>query len=532
MRLFFSLAFLLSAALYGQNNYSMSFDGNSGDNVEINNFAGLSNDITITGWVLFTDSTNQDCIIEKHESINGGFPTPTGWWLRKEQRKLRWLGTTVNGSMNNESSINLPIGSYVFVAATYDGVSSKLYINGVDCSGSGQTLSNPGGNIISNSRSIVMGMGRWGAQNNGIYTTMLLDGNISEISIWNTALTQEQIQQYMNCPPSGDEEGLVGYWNFDEGEGDTVYDLSDNGNDGEVIGATYSTDVPELNCVLCIDPVACNYNPYAIEDDGSCDYTCCPGPGCCTNGMYWDWDLQGCLNINPTDTNLDGCTDLNDLMDILANYGDCAVAEFTCGDDIEHEGYSYSTVQIGDQCWFSENCRYLPEVSSLAAWSFTDPYYYVYDYQGTDVEEAIATDNYETYGVLYNWPAVMTEGVCPTSWHVPSDEEWQSMEMFLGMSPSEASSAGWRGTDEGYQMKSTSGWDANGNGSNSSGFNGLPGGLCDSNDCRNFGYYGYWRSSSESGSYSWMRELGSYHDYVNRTNFNHDYGLSARCIKD
>jgi hypothetical protein len=228
-----------------ETNYSLSFDGDSGDNVEINNFAGLSNDITVAGWVLFNDSTNEDCIIEKHESNWGGqFPTPTGWWLRKEQRKLRWLGMTVNGQMNNESSINLPIGSYVFVAATYDGVSSKLYINGVDCSGSGQTLSNPGGSIISNSRSIVMGMGRWGAQNNDIYTTMLMDGNISEISIWNSALTQEQIQTYMSTPPTGNEEGLVGYWDFNEGTGSTLTDQTSNGNDGVINGATWSTDVP------------------------------------------------------------------------------------------------------------------------------------------------------------------------------------------------------------------------------------------------------------------------------------------------
>ena len=66
---------------------------------------------------------------------------------------------------------------------------------------------------------------------------------------------------------------------------------------------------------------------HLLEDDGSCDYSCCPGPGCCTDGMYWDWDLQGCFITNPTDTNLDGCTNLTDLMDILSAYGDCAMVE-------------------------------------------------------------------------------------------------------------------------------------------------------------------------------------------------------------
>ena len=73
-------------------------------------------------------------------------------------------------------------------------------------------------------------------------------------------------------------------------------------------------------------------------------------------GTFWDVVTQTCIITNPTDTNLDGCTDLNDLMDILAAYGDCALPAFTCGDDVEHDGYEYSTVQIGEQCWFSENC--------------------------------------------------------------------------------------------------------------------------------------------------------------------------------
>ena len=59
----------------------------------------------------------------------------------------------------------------------------------------------------------------------------------------------ENIQQNIYCPP-GSESGLVGYWNFEEGEGNTVYDLSGNGNDGTINGATYSTDVPEQSCQL------------------------------------------------------------------------------------------------------------------------------------------------------------------------------------------------------------------------------------------------------------------------------------------
>ncbi|PCJ81545.1 MAG: hypothetical protein COA49_05495 [Bacteroidetes bacterium] len=207
-----------------------------------------------------------------------------------------------------------------------------------------------------------------------------------------------------------------------------------------------------------------------------------------------------------------------------------------CGDLVTHDGYDYSTVQIGDQCWFSENCRYLPSVSPSSASSTSTPYYYVYGYNGTDIAAAQATSNYSTYGVLYNWPAIMEPGICPSGWHIPSDVEWQTMEIALGMSAAEASTAGWRGTDQGSQMKSTTGWLNNGNGTNSSGFTSLPGGYAYSGGFVFSGYYGYWWSSSADSSSSntsaWNRYLVVNNGYVNRYFYNMDYGLSARCIMD
>ena len=104
--------------------------------------------------------------------------------------------------------------------------------------------------------------------------------------------------------------------------------------------------------------------------------------------------------------------------------------------------------------------------------------------------------------------------------------------MSLGMSEAEAASEGWRGTDEGYQMKSTSGWDDGVNGSNSSGFNGLPGGHNTSGYFANDGQGGHWWSPSESGSYSWVRALYDGNVDVYRVNYNRKYGFSARCVRD
>jgi len=195
---------------------------------------------------------------------------------------------------------------------------------------------------------------------------------------------------------------------------------------------------------------------------------------------------------------------------------------------ISHEGYDYSTVLIGDQCWFSENCRYLPEVSPYYERSRTSPYYYVYGYEGTDVTAAQATSNYATYGVLYNWSAVMTESICPSGWHIPSDEEFTELTDFLGGK-----------SVAGFAMKSTSGWNSDGNGSNSSGWTGLPGGYCYSGGFypdRGSKFYpdgnGSWWSASESGSYSWARKLYDDDDKVVRDDLSRIVGMSARCVRD
>jgi uncharacterized protein (TIGR02145 family) len=189
---------------------------------------------------------------------------------------------------------------------------------------------------------------------------------------------------------------------------------------------------------------------------------------------------------------------------------------------VSHEGYDYSTVQIGEQCWFAENCRYLPEVSPSNEESETEPYYYVYDYEGTDVEAAKSTEYYETYGVLYNWPAVMTDGICPTGWHVPSDGEFYELTDFLGGE-----------SVAGYAMKSSSGWNSGGNGSNSSGWNGLPGGRRFSGGFFSVGNNGGFWSASESGSInSWGRTLYHYYGAYDRHGSPRLYGFSARCVRD
>ena len=289
------------------------------------------------------------------------------------------------------------------------------------------------------------------------------------------------------------------------------------------------------DCYGCIDTEACNYDSTATIDDGSCEGDS-DGDGICDNEDNCDGvedECEVCNGPGPTELVIDVITLLYDsiyseaisewwVFEVGADTSYTYECAFVCGNEIsgqiDHEGDDYSTVQIGNQCWFSENCRYLPEVSPSSSQSLIHPYYYVYDYEGTNVVTAKATSNYETYGVLYNWPAVMTEGICPSGWHVPSDAEFIQLTNFIG------------GGDElaGYAMRSTSGWYQNG--SNSSEFTALPGGAKYSCAFIDEGQAGYWWTTSECSSYSWVRYLHS--GGIVRYCDDRFYGFSVRCVQD
>ncbi|MGB1076265.1 MAG: fibrobacter succinogenes major paralogous domain-containing protein [Flavobacteriales bacterium] len=144
--------------------------------------------------------------------------------------------------------------------------------------------------------------------------------------------------------------------------------------------------------------------------------------------------------------------------------------------------------------------------------------------------------NLEDYSRLYNWYAVDdSRGLCPSGWHVPTDGEWMTLEMELGMSESEANSIGYRGTDQGTQMKSSSSDTPSWNGSNTSGFSALPGGLRSSSNGYFFneGSFGCWWSASPYvTSYAWSRTLRSVNDNVYRLYGNLRNGFSVRCVRD
>ena len=139
--------------------------------------------------------------------------------------------------------------------------------------------------------------------------------------------------------------------------------------------------------------------------------------------------------------------------------------------------------------------------------------------------------NRAIYGVLYNWFATVdSRNIAPEGWHVPTDDEWKELEMYLGMSQSEVDGTGYRGTDEGKKLKSSIAW----NGIDEVAFSGLPGGYCNHNGY--FYYMGhavyFWSVSVHPTYGAWNRGLHNDNDAIGRIDNFRQNGFSIRCVQD
>ena len=199
------------------------------------------------------------------------------------------------------------------------------------------------------------------------------------------------------------------------------------------------------------------------------------------------------------------------------------------------EGNMYGTVYIGNQVWMTENLRttrlnddtQIPNIIDNDEWiSVSTSAYCWYNNDKTFKP---------TYGALYNWFTINSGKLCPAGWHVPSDTEFNSLEIALGMQADQSHVWGWRGTNHGFKMKNNTGWGENGNGNNSSGFSAIPGGY-------RFGADGtfvfqttityWWASTENDADRGWYRRLDSASDQVYRASTSKKGGKYVRCVKD
>ncbi len=204
------------------------------------------------------------------------------------------------------------------------------------------------------------------------------------------------------------------------------------------------------------------------------------------------------------------------------------------------DGNVYNTLQIGSQVWFKENLKVtrlndgtqIQYVTNNQTWTgMTTP-----GYCWPDNDESAHKD---IYGALYNYYAVATNKLCPSGWHVPSDNEWKQLEMFAGMSQAEANIEGdHRGTDEGGKLKEkgTTHWASpNSGATNIYGFTALPGGWR-SGTTGVVGAPGYggdlWSSTEIDANGAYDRGFNYDRADISRNYELKTQGYGVRCIKD
>ena len=247
-------------------------------------------------------------------------------------------------------------------------------------------------------------------------------------------------------------------------------------------------------------------------------------------------------NYDP-DFDGDGNITITDLTGLLTWFGTCEALDLCVSPTFD--GHSYSVIQMGLDCWFTENLRTTEYADGTPIPHVADAQTWTEQLNGArtlyDDDEA----NVALYGRLYNWFAVEdARGLCPAGWHVSTDDDWVTLELTVGMHPDDAYEVGsFRGVaaEVGVALKATSGWPAGGNGTDEIGFAGAPGGVRNGEpfdfgggNYAGEGELGFWWSSTATaplGS-ALNRVLSATNPGVNRSAIQNQFGMSVRCVLD
>ncbi len=200
------------------------------------------------------------------------------------------------------------------------------------------------------------------------------------------------------------------------------------------------------------------------------------------------------------------------------------------------QGNTYKTIKIGNQWWMAENLKVtvfndqtpistISENVADSVWTkSTKAAYCIYD---------------TTLGALYNWKVIDNiKIIAPKGWHIPSDDEWKTLEKTLGMGTSEVEKTAWRGTTEADKLLTNStSIPMNSDysfGSNESGFNALFAGCRlfsgEINKEKNTAFW--WTSTPSNDKEAWYRYIDAKQKKIFRQHTYTSYGFSIRCIKD
>jgi len=212
----------------------------------------------------------------------------------------------------------------------------------------------------------------------------------------------------------------------------------------------------------------------------------------------------------------------------------------SCNTVKDIDGHRYNKIQIGNQVWLKQNLRVSRFNNGDKIGTVKPDTIDINRFESPLFQFAYKGDNklVKTYGLLYTWYVVSdSRNVCPTGWHVPSDEEFCILENYLepGMD-STCSIMAHRGKKIGLYLKEPGNkhWADNIGANNQSGFTVLPAGIrYRDGEFRNYINYGYfWTATEYDSAFVITRRLYHNSDDISRSIYHKKDALSIRCIKD
>ena len=228
-----------------------------------------------------------------------------------------------------------------------------------------------------------------------------------------------------------------------------------------------------MKIVVTIIALTCSYGLLAQSEWEYCGagtvwnsflQQCVTDTDVCGEGTEWNNAIGQCvpLNLCSTDINGDGVVGVGDLLNLLSAFGfQCEESnpEFTCGQSIEYYDFTYSTVQMGDDCWFAEDLKTtrfnngdtILKVQENTENALIPTYYSVQNDSVLNGETVF----------LYNLSVNLDlRQVCPVGWSIPSDLDWFNLLVYAGMDSNENQQA-WgqaSGDSVSIRLKSVDHW--------------------------------------------------------------------------
>ena len=229
-----------------ETSHALRFDGTD-DYVEAVGVPFPTDDLTIEAWI------NPDTL-DGYQEIVFFYNNTSGVQFRTQNDGSLLYGESAGGWNYVVSPANSIIANtWTHVAITKQGDQCNLYINGIHA-GYYQFDNNPNPDTL-NIGGRAKNMDRF------------FQGDIDEVRIWTVARSQSEIQSNMYSYLVGTESGLMVYYRMNEGSGQTTFDLSGNGHDGQ-LGSASGTDTNDPAWIQTNWP----YYSHALQFDGTDDY--------------------------------------------------------------------------------------------------------------------------------------------------------------------------------------------------------------------------------------------------------------------